>query len=708
MKKILTILSILYSTAVNATQYYVASAGNDTNNGTSILSPWKTTDKVNASTFAANDIISFKAGETFYGSLTIPRHNLTINTYGSGASANITGFTDVTSWTNVSGNIWESTSAVSSLSTCNIASIAGANYSQGRTPNSGYWNITSTNGISNITNSSLNAGTLNWTGAQVVMRKYRWIMDKYTISSASGSTINFSSSGDQVQANFGFFVMNDQRCLDVANEWSYNSSTKKMSIYKTSSPTNVKVPSIETAINLNGKNYITIDNINFTGFNSFGVNGAGNDHITVINCSFSFIGNAAIYMYQTGTSATYCQIENNSITEIGSMGIHMGYGSNSVVTNNSITQIGRYPGMGQNGDVSYCGIVNVGANQTISNNTLKAIGYCGIRFDGSASVISGNVVDSFCFTKDDGGGIYVYPNATGPSNTVTYSTRTVRENIVINGVGALAGGEGSSNFAEVMCFYNDGTSPDIHYIKNTAINAHFGFFSNSGKRNKLDSNNIYNCTRNIHIVKYDRFGLDNWIITNNRSVSLSTNQYALYVEPGSNSIPTSWYMDFNCYARPMADNTTIWYDPGGSNVYVTLPQWKASAFASGEDQNSTKSFKSIATLADMQVVYNTSSSSYNASIPGVWADIKTGTTFTNTVPLQPKSSMILLKMSNPPLPSRYIIRGYYADGSEFRWQSLEEDNLAYWAVEESSDGGKSWNIIGTKKAVGPSLYILRP
>ena len=122
-----------------ATTYYIANNGNDTNNGTSTSTPWQTLDKVNATTLQPNDQVLFRRGDTFYGKLILPESsnsvNITFGAYGSGNKPIITGFTSVTAWTNKGRNIWESTNAVSTLSTLSIVAINGQSVSIGRSPN---------------------------------------------------------------------------------------------------------------------------------------------------------------------------------------------------------------------------------------------------------------------------------------------------------------------------------------------------------------------------------------------------------------------------------------------------------------------------------------------------------------------------------------------------------------------------------------------
>ncbi|MGD9581976.1 MAG: hypothetical protein AB7V50_11430, partial [Vampirovibrionia bacterium] len=85
-KKILTNLVFIFIfifvyffsyTFASATTYYVANTGNDSNNGTSSLTPWQTLNKVNTTTFEPGDSILFKKGDSWNGS---------INTISSGSS----------------------------------------------------------------------------------------------------------------------------------------------------------------------------------------------------------------------------------------------------------------------------------------------------------------------------------------------------------------------------------------------------------------------------------------------------------------------------------------------------------------------------------------------------------------------------------------------------------------------------------------------
>src|SRR6476619_6683453 len=98
MKSILNITLILISVTVRGTDYYVSASGRDTNNGLSTTTAWQSITKVNSFTFAANDRILFRRGDTFYGGIILKRSNLSFGAYGTGAKPVITGLSSVSGW----------------------------------------------------------------------------------------------------------------------------------------------------------------------------------------------------------------------------------------------------------------------------------------------------------------------------------------------------------------------------------------------------------------------------------------------------------------------------------------------------------------------------------------------------------------------------------------------------------------------------------
>jgi len=120
MKRILFLIILLFPLLGYSTRFYVSNTGNDSNNGTSELTPWLTCNMVSfGHTFTEGDIISFKRGDVWKETLFVTKSGsagnpIVINDYGTGAKPIITAVDELAnwktsaSWSNV-GNIWQIT-----------------------------------------------------------------------------------------------------------------------------------------------------------------------------------------------------------------------------------------------------------------------------------------------------------------------------------------------------------------------------------------------------------------------------------------------------------------------------------------------------------------------------------------------------------------------------------------------------------------------
>ena len=648
MKPILLLISLYICGIANATNYYFSSASGDDSRtaaqAQNPATPWKSLSKLNSyfGSLAAGDSILFKRGETFYGNITVGKSgtaakSIILGAYGTGAKPIITGFTSIGAWTSVGTNIWESSSAASTLTTCNTISVGGSNFAMGRTPDAGYWTISGTNGSTTITDAThLNASTLNWTGAQVVVRELMYEINKHPITSASGSTITFGAGS--IPANWGYFIQNDVRACNLQNEWSYSSTTKKVSIYSTTTPTNVKVPSIEEAVNMASKDYICFDNLDFQGYNTTGINTTSRAGIKIQNCSFSFIGTNAIYAYPNSASL---RVTGSSFTDIGSRAIHGGSSSNAFFSGNTLLRIGHFAGMGSNNDDSFTGIICNGDYSEVSYNSITNAGYCGIRWDGNGTVIKNNFINTTNYIKDDGGGIYCYPVQFG-NTPHTQVTRTVRDNIVLNSLGAP---EGSPYGKQGMAIYMDGQSPNVRVIHNSVSGGLLGIFVNGGHDIYCDSNTTFNFNYGYYLIKIGG-PIDNETVSHNIFVARDAGQSTSYYKPAAATMPTTFDANNNYYARPIDDNKTIWQEVNGTNVNRTLTEWKT---ATGEDVNSAKSPKTVTTVYDLRFVYNETGVSKTINLGATYVDVK-NTSYPGSITLEPYSTAVLIKNDATNIP----------------------------------------------------------
>ena len=208
MKTIFLILLACFINSTWATNYYFSAiSGDDSRTSTQAKSsstPWKTLSKLNSffSSLQPGDSVLLKRGETFYGSITITKSGtaslpIVIGAYGSGSKPVITSLVTLTNWISKNNGIYESYN--SSLgSTLNTVLLNGVEQQLGRYPNSnaadnGYLTFESHVGKTSITDNQLTSA-INWTGAELVIRSRRWVLDRNLIKSHSGSKIYYATS----------------------------------------------------------------------------------------------------------------------------------------------------------------------------------------------------------------------------------------------------------------------------------------------------------------------------------------------------------------------------------------------------------------------------------------------------------------------------------------------------------------------------------
>lgn len=106
MKQLILIIFLFIASITNAATYRVATDGSGN---------YTTIAQVNAASFSAGDSVLFRRGDTWRGTLLLPSggssgNHVIYGAYGTGPKPKFYGSEVETSWTNVSGNIWESVS----------------------------------------------------------------------------------------------------------------------------------------------------------------------------------------------------------------------------------------------------------------------------------------------------------------------------------------------------------------------------------------------------------------------------------------------------------------------------------------------------------------------------------------------------------------------------------------------------------------------
>ena len=651
--KILLLLTFFFlCTTVSATDYYISASGNDANTGLTISTPWKTITKVN-SAFAnmkPGDQILFNRGDTFYGSLVISKSGtsgspITIGAYGAGEKPIITGFTTVTAWTNLGNNIWESANAVSPLSTCNMVVINGLNTPMGRYPKTSFLTYQSHSGNTTITSSSL-TGNPNWTGAEIVIKKERWALETGIITSQSGSTLTYTDGSLYTPTDgFGFFIQNDIKTLTSQNEWYYNSSTRKLLIYSTSSPTNVQVATIDYLISGNARSYLTVDNITLQGVNSSAISISSSNYITITNCQILYAGVDGIIM---PTISTYFAARNNTIQYCNNHGITCGNGTNTTIEHNTLSKVGIIEGVTQTYNLGSITIGNAN-NSLVQYNKIDSSGYHGIFFTGTNTILKNNFINNSLLIKDDGGGIYTSGAGVG---------REINGNVIINTIGKTAGTNATNDNAS-HGIYTDTYCDHVTIINNSiASSGGSGIFISGSHDYTINNNTVYNCGNTgfsksqieLNFLGYST--VRNLAMNNNIFFAKETYQLCFFYYSQANSADIKLYGsgNNNYWARPTNDNLVFMIqspDNPYPGTYYNLAAWRTFT---GNDANSNKAPIAITNANNIQFIYNELINNKIITLPSPMIDVK-GVKFAGSIVLLPFTSAVLMVDPNPDLPT---------------------------------------------------------
>lgn len=664
MRKIFFICLLFFNYNINAQiNYYISNEGSDANNGFTPSTSWQTLNKINNRTFQPGDSILFKRGESFYGSFKLKgagnsSQRIIFSGYGIGNKPIITGFNTVSTWVNKGGNVWESATPISTLSSASVVIINGVNIPMGRYPNTGWRTIQS------ATNTSITDATLpatDWTGADLVTRKLKWIIDRDPITSRVGNTLNFNATGYNPQANWGYFIENDIRTLDSQNEWYYDTTSKKISVYSSTMPTNVQVASQRSLVTMIGytlSKYINFDGLQFTGANEQAIELAATGSINITNCDFKS-NYQDIIGYNYAQNSDSVTVDNCTFNNSQNKAVYFpNEFVNAIVTNNTVNNAGVLVGMSGNSDYTAIGLQIQADNALVQYNVVKNIGYNGITFGGANSVIANNFVDSALLLKDDGGGIYIFQDdAIG---------KIIRGNIVTNCLGNMAGSPDGylPNYTNSHGIYIDGFSSNVSIINNFIQNSRLsGIIGNIGHNVTITGNTIVdNFGAGILLNNMDdsaTYTPLNLIMKNNIVIQRKKpvvdvyettyfNQLMLFLSSARSSFLTWGVIDSNYYARPIDDSVmfniqpdgTTW-SPGGYEI-KNFAGWKTY---SGYDLHSTVSPLSITDSSQMFPVYNATKTSSTFAIPsGTWKDIK-GVSYSSNITLPAYSGAVLMQTS---------------------------------------------------------------
>jgi hypothetical protein len=532
MKRLLTIPLLICSLNAAATNYYVKTGGSDVAAGTSDGTAWATIDKVNtewaAGTFVAGDSILFNRGNSFAGAITVTESGtvgspIIVGAYGTGADPIITGLQTISSWTSVGDTIYYATLTVESAP--NMVKIDGVNTPMGRFPDSTYLIIDSFVTTTTITDAVLNSDVTDWTGAELVIRKNRWIIDRCAITDHVDQTLTYTTTTTyEPAAGYGYFIQNDLRTLTALGEWFWDAATNRLYIYfGAESPASyvVECSILDNNVNAITYDFLVFDNLDLRGANfaSVNINRTGGDicdSISIIDCEMSFIGGRGVYaQYPQHITIDGCSITNANVSGILFTPPTSAADNYYNLTNNIISNVYLYPGMGTKvNELQGAGIKADGPNTLIEGNSITNIGYMPIYAGSTNLLVQNNYINTYGFVMDDCGGVYTF-------NDQTVNKRAYN-NIILNGIGAGEGTPDGALSVSAHGLYTDGTASNTTFDGNIV-----GYMGGAGYHGNLPvdvtvTNNLFfQCAHFIELWKWTNAAgfITDMRITHNQFVS---------------------------------------------------------------------------------------------------------------------------------------------------------------------------------------------
>jgi hypothetical protein len=716
------------------TKYYINSlTGNDSNNGTSASTPWKTINKVNAmwNVFVAGDSVLFNKADIFYGSLSISGRNgtainpIVFSAYGTGNMPIIRASQQITGWTIQSGNIWKATLPKLSKQVWNgtafvpyyfrTPSLFIGNVSQrlGREPDynttdGGFRRINTHTG-DNLTiteAAALPYATNRFQSAEITIRTNREYYKTEKVASHSGNNVvvtstNSNSAVNTILDQYGYFFQNHINTLNLDGEWCHDTTTSTIYLYSTVDPNsrNIEAPLNPSTLVINNCSYVNVVALQFENASDNTVAGQNDDNISISNCYINNSNLYGSYIYLVTNSSFL----NNTFINSNNSGLRLELCSGMTVSGNTVKNTGMYAGMSEQGTISCIGIrvmTNTsGNNSIIEKNLVDSTGYLGVNMGGYGLFVRQNEIRNFCLIKDDGGGIY---SATNTAITKIY------QNFVHDAQGAPFGAPAGSQVKSAG-IYSDNGSQNQEVYNNTIYNiGYWGIMVNLSGNNSYHDNTIFNCSGTSMILNtYNNnlgpggtayTALNNNVKRNIFFPRTSTQRCADYINTYNPADLTSnlGTLDSNYYCQPYSGGSVIRVQGGSTNNY-TLAQFKTN-YPAYESHGKPASFvlnpgDNPATFLRLET--NSTASPFNVNFGGSSYIDALGNIYTGLTSIPAYGSLALIRTSAL-LPLKLLDFDAQAVDHAvlLTWATTNEIGTANFEIERSNDG-ISFQKIGT-------------
>jgi len=478
--------------------YYVDSlSGQDTNNGRSPQTAWRTLSKIENTALFPGDTVLLARGRTWRESLTIrqsgaQRFPITIGAYGAGVNPIL------------DGSIPLSGIQPGTIQTFSISQeprqlmVNGQLVPRAQYPNNDFLYIDENTNDGDRNRSYLvdydnGINNRDVIGATITIRIYGWYVESGTVTSFNGSRYNldmFLTNGTYpIQYDYGYFLSGKDWMIDQPGEWTYNNNTRKLKIYVSAYTQSIDASVLPVGLTITGTSYsnlvssVVIQDLTIKNFYEIGIMSLYAQDITLQNLVLENNLGKGIFLSDADLSdenPTSSRIINNTI-RASNIGLWTHHCKNTAIKDNRIEDVGKLRFLPQKSTIGmdwmnnqmYGIIAGWMENSVIEQNSLNRLGYIGISFSGPNNIVRNNLVENVMLQMIDGGAIYTYGDF--GSGTI------VEHNIVRNVPRVIAGtpyrpeGSWSHLYNDAYPWgangiYLDEGSNGVRVFKNTILN----------------------------------------------------------------------------------------------------------------------------------------------------------------------------------------------------------------------------------------------
>ncbi len=387
--------------------FHVDPAGEDTADGLTPATAWKTLAKVAAQqgSLQPGDLVLLKRGATFRESLNFSRSGasgrpIVIGAYGVGPRPVISGGRLLRGFTPHGGGIFRASVVVPPGETLKYVFVDGVRMNVARFPDTG-WLRTDGGSKNHLLDAALTAPAGTYNGARVVMHTVNWAFETASIASHSAGRLDFVAPTWYFTGpnDWGYFLENKLSLLNSPGEYFYDVAASTLYLIPPAgiepNQAEVEIVSVNRPLQLRG-NYQVADGLEVR----HGLEGALfitflNHHVTVRDCE--------LHQAWGGIRgfADDVELHENLIHDTYDFGLSLD-GARNIITRNRLTDISMVPGLGKD-RWGYFGLSVGGSDGLIRHNLVERVGYIAFSVQGDRHVVEENHVRHGVSILNDGG-----------------------------------------------------------------------------------------------------------------------------------------------------------------------------------------------------------------------------------------------------------------------------------------------------------------